>query len=516
MKKFRLLFSFIFAMTIVNYVYADAYKNALKKLNTNSLPWFIDEQLKEYDQPEITELTQPVTYPEIAKLLRAYQENKSQRLDRVLKELDNRLLDRQSIQIQNLAKTKQVDVLLKTEFNLDDLINIAYARNPTIRSASEAWLASLNRYPQAAYLDGILRQYNSFTKTLNLLLGGKQNHRRMIDTEFPFPGVTSLRGDIVQTDVLIAELDYAITLRNVLSDIKKAFHDYVFINKAISISRDNQELLEQMLMVASRKFEAGNASYNDVIKARVELAKLSDELITLIERRETIKTRINTLVDRSPKADLGKPIELNFIYPQEDLELLYSLAKQYRQEIGQARLREKRTQLTVALAEEMNRPEPTLGASYFQDRSALLTGSIQDKPSFNPQPGIPLLPWFGQRESFIAEMRNRQRELSEKVNDAINQTLSEVNTIHFSFDRAIRESELYRTTLIPEARQSLEVAEREYEGARIDFLDYLDSQRTWLNYNLAACRSQRDIATTFAELERTIGVSLTSRTTVRK
>ncbi|MBZ0257651.1 TolC family protein, partial [bacterium] len=159
---------------------------------------------------------------------------------------------------------------------------------------------------------------------------------------------------------------------------------------------------------------------------------------------------------------------------------------------------------------QMNRPDPTLGASYFQDRSGLLVGSDPDGMTFQPAPRQPLRPWFGQREAFIAEMQMRKQEMTNKLKSVENQSLFEVKSSHFSLDAAYRESELYRTTLIPEAKQSLEVAETDYQGARTDFIDYLDAQRTWLDFNLAQFNAQRMYGVTLAELERVVGMSLDS------
>lgn len=312
-----------------------------------------------------------------------------------------------------------------------------------------------------------------------------QGQRQTIAGEFPFPAVTALRGDLILTDIRIAEQDFAIVVRNTIADVKKSYHDYVYIHDAILITQENQSLLEQMLEVASRKFEAGKASYNDVIKARVALSKLSDNLITLEDQETTIIAELNTLMDRPPQALLGRSGYPKLDPPEQTLEELYTLAKISRQEIHRARLREKRIQQMIALAEKMNRPDPTLGASYFEDRSALLVGAEPDRDTFRPAPRQPVRPWFGVRESFIEEMRGREKEMAQRVEEAVNQTLLKVKTAHFSMDAAQRETELYAKTLVPEARQSLEVAETDYEGARVDFLDFLDSQRTWLDFNLA-------------------------------
>lgn len=489
-------------------VWSDTYKDARKQLENNVLPRFVEEQIKNQYNTVPADLPKAVTFPEIETLLSKYQEQNESSLESVIQIVEPILLSQEGIHVQRQSRDESVNTILSKQVNLDLLINIAYSRNPSIKAASQAWQASLQRYPQAAYLEGILRQYNSFTKRLNLVLGGMQPQKQMIDTEWPFPGITSLRGNIVQTDIEIAKQGFAIALRNVLSDVKKTFHDFVYIHQAIDITQENTKLLEQMLDVASQKFEAGETSYSDVIKARVALSKLTDNLITLEDQRETINAKLNTLLDRSPQESFGNHISVQISNIPLKLQRLYEVANVERQEILQMQSRVERTRLMIELAQEMNRPDPTLGVSYFQERSGLLVGSDPDRGTFQSSPRMNIRPWFGQRESFIAEMQQRRQELANKLENTINQTLFEVKRAHFSLDAAYREFELFRTTLIPEARQALEVADTDYLGARIDFLDYLDAQRTWLDFNLSHYKAQSEFGKTLAELERVTGTSL--------
>ncbi len=491
--------------------WCDTYKEAREKLNSGNRPWFVEEQIQNSYNTQPAELPQAVTFPEVELLLDRYQEQKDSTLKSVIQTIEPALLTQQGENIQKQSTDQLVDTLLSNHFNLEKVLNIAYSRNPSIKAASQAWQAALERYPQAAYLEGILRQYNSFTKTLNLLLGGMQPQKQMVDTDWPFPGITSLRGDIIQADVEIAKQNYAIALRNVLANVKKNYYDYAYIHQAIDITQENRDLLEQMLDVASQKFETGNTSYNDVIKARVALSKLTDNLITLEDQRETIIAQLNTLLNRAPHAPIGSVASIPVSKVQWQLDHLYEIAKQKRQEIRQMQSKLKRTRLMIEMAREMNRPDPTLGASYFQNRSGLLAGADSDRDSFQPSPRQPLRPWFGLRDSFIAEMQKRRQELNEQITTITNQTLFEVKRAHFSLDTAYREAELFRTTLIPEAQQSLDVAETDYLGARIDFLDYLDAQRTWLDFNLSYYKAKRSYGKTHAELERVIGTSLTHK-----
>jgi len=490
--------------------WSDSYKDARKKITAGERPWFVDEQIQRNENKQPAQLPQAIALPEVDMLMGRYHDESSSSLASIIQIVEPALLSQEGIQIQNQADSQSIDKLMTGKLDVTIALNVAYRRNPSIQAASQAWQAALQRYPQGAYLEGILRQYNSFTKRLDLLLGGMQPQKQMVDTDWPFPGIVSLRGDIIQTDIEIAKQDFSIALRDVLANTKKAFHEFVYIDRAIEVTRENQELLKQMLDVASQKFETGNTAYNDVIKARVALSKLTDAIITLEDQRETIIARLNTIFDRAPHASIGPLVSPPIKQMQLKIDRLYEIAKQNRQEIQQMQSKVERTRLLVDMAQEMNRPDPTLGASYFQERSGLLVGAEPDRSAFQPAPRQPIRPWFGQREAFIAEMQIRRQQLSNKLEGVINQTLFEVKSSHFSVDAAYRESELYRTTLIPEAQQSLEVAEADYQGARTDFLDYLDAQRTWLDFNLVHYNAQRSYGVTLAELERVVGASLDS------
>ncbi len=492
-RDFLLLLSLLFALPAGAGTYADA----LEEWRNNARPSFLDQQLNTGASPKQT----TDSLSEIRVFLKRYEEEKQNGLGRVLKQLVPVLVEKET-------EISELDRRLEKEMNLPLLIRVAYARNPSIRSASEAWQAALTRYSQAEYLEGIVRQYNAFTKMLDLRLGMMQKQKENIASEFPFPGVTALRGDIVQTDIRIARQEFAIALRDRIVEVREAFFDYSYLFRAIEITEENRRLLEQMLEVASRRYEAGRASYNDVINSRIELAKISDELKTLREKLSVVKTKLNALLNRAPKAKIGPPEK----YPLPSLSIpmnrLYSTAERNRQELEKARLREHRAKLMIRMAEEMNRPDPTLGASYFEDRSALLAGPEPQKPSFRPASKQMLRPWFGEREAFIQEMRYREEQIKAEKDNIRNQIHVDVDAAHFALDTARREVGLYENTLIPEARQSLDVAQRAYETAEIDFLEYLTAQKAWLDFNLSLYKARRDYGRAYAALEKAVGTSL--------
>jgi cobalt-zinc-cadmium efflux system outer membrane protein len=70
--------------------------------------------------------------------------------------------------------------------------------------------------------------------------------------------------------------------------------------------------------------------------------------------------------------------------------------------------------------------------------------------------------------------------------------------------------ELYSTSILPQAEQSVKVTETAYQSDRVGFLDLLDSQRALLEFRLDFAQYISQYGQSVAELERTLGVDLAS------
>ena len=231
----------------------------------------------------------------------------------------------QSLEYRSLAEHKEeIDSTLAEPVNLDLLLNIAYERNQGLRAAYRKIDAALEQYPQAAYLDNILPQYNAFTKQLDTKTGSPR-HKEMFAMKFPFPDMLTLKGNVVTQDVQIIQKDAEIALRDLVTDVKLAYYEYLFVDVALSIMRENQELLKQVLQIVTAKFRAGIENYQSILKAQVELSRLSDSILTLEEKREMLIARINTLLNRSPDARLGSAEPLEYLDVTLSLDELYKL-----------------------------------------------------------------------------------------------------------------------------------------------------------------------------------------------
>ncbi len=89
-----------------------------------------------------------------------------------------------------------------------------------------------------------------------------------------------------------------------------------------------------------------------------------------------------------------------------------------------------------------------------------------------------------------------------------NEVLNTVKNHFFRLTNSERLVKLYGESLIPQARQSMEIAETWYENGEGSLAGLLETQSIFYNFQVAYFRSIADYLKTLAELERLTGRSL--------
>jgi outer membrane protein TolC len=116
--------------------------------------------------------------------------------------------------------------------------------------------------------------------------------------------------------------------------------------------------------------------------------------------------------------------------------------------------------------------------------------------------------WFGKYSAEKNEAQARQASVVGKREERGRQLLADLERVSFELRDATRRVDLYEYTLLPKARQSLEVLEDAFVSGQADFLDLVDAQRTLLEFELSLERARVDGTTRSAELEMIVGTDL--------
>ncbi len=406
----------------------------------------------------------------------------------------------------------EAEAALKDGFSLEALEVLVLSRNPGVRSAARKARASLEAYDQATNLDEILRQYTAFTEGLMTGIGPMKG-REPVALRFPFPGVLSLKGEIVGQEVRAARETLEIARRDAVTAGRKAYWALGFVRSAQEITGEMLTLLQRLEAVARARYEAGRTSFQDVIKVRIRRETVEKDLDTLAERQRNLEARIRELVDLPPTAAVGTPAVREPDLAVPDLDTLYATALDRRQELRRLRARVGKLERMLEMAETRIYPAYSLNLSLYDAEAVTRVGTFRTGEPFatttvaSTGAGLPRMPWFGANDAYLRETRQDLEALRERLRAAENAAVLDVRNTWFRLDEARREVRLYGDSVVALSQAALEVSTRGYETGEVPFADVIVSYTTWLEANLALERWRAGLGSARAALEAAVGVS---------
>ena len=399
---------------------------------------------------------------------------------------------------------------LGKDFTLEDLEILALLRNPGVKAGERNLRAAMEGYSQVSNLDEILRQYSAFTKDLMPGIGPMAEGESM-ELKFPFPGVLALKGEVATQEVEASREREVMARRMAITQARQAYWNLLYNRRAQKITGEMLVLLRHLESVATKRYETGNTSFQDLIKIRIERDKMEEELKTLREQQRNIEVKILEILNLPPGTIVGSPVPRT---PQPEvppLDGLFPLALTKRQELREMRAMIGKMERMIEMAETMIYPPYSLGLSLFSNETIAQTGTMKMKESFPTKTsastgiGLPRNPWYGTNDAYLRETRQKVAALREELRKMEDETVTKVREAWFRLDRAKREEELYADRVVNLSQASLEVSTRAYETGNVAFADVIMSYTGWLNDNMALAMKRSEMGMAQADLEEVLG-----------
>ena len=386
---------------------------------------------------------------------------------------------------------------------LPELIHEVLARNPELAATRKQWEAATNRIAQVRSLDDPILSLQLWNVPQPFNVARTENYIFGLSQNLPFPGKLGLKGEVASRSADMTEQAVRAKERELVTRLKQAYYDLFLTQKAIQIHHEQVELLRQFFEIANTKFRTGKGSQGDVLKAQVELSLLFQHRPSLDQRRETTEAMLNTLLDREPASPLGaaeEPAHLPFTQPADDL---HSLALNERPEIKAAELDVQRNEQSHALAQRQYYPDFNVAFQRFQNYQA------NDGFGAYVAMSIPFAFWTKPKyDAGVQEAAAAVAVARAQQHTVENMTRFQINDLLAKLRATDQVATLYRTTILPQAEQSLESARVGYRVGKGSFLDLIDAQRAWRGFQLEYFTALVDRQHRLAELEQVVGIPL--------
>jgi outer membrane protein TolC len=319
----------------------------------------------------------------------------------------------------------------------------------------------------------------------------------------PYPGKLKLRGEIASKEADAGSSDLEAVRRRVTADVKTAYFEYWFYDKALQTTLKDKDLLTKLSQIAEARYRVGKGIQQDVLRSQVEISLLLQRLTVLQQQRNTSQARLNTLLARSPEAALPPADNIERSPLNYSLDDLYRLARQNDPGLHREEQMIERNQLAVNLAQKDYYPDLSVGFMY-QQRPML-----PDMYGMTFTINVPVFYKSKQREEVRQATEERLSAESSRDNrkNELNFELKQQYLAAKASDELLR---LFSQGVVPQSSLALESSMSAYQVGTVDFLSVLGNFSTVLNYEIDYYRELANYQSSLARMESMVGVDLTS------
>ncbi len=387
---------------------------------------------------------------------------------------------------------------------LHEAVRIALEANPMLQAARfSAGAASARVGPAGALPDpelqfGLMnRMASDFGSTMDPMTMNQVQLMQML----PWPGKLGGARRAARHNAGAASADAEEQARMLAAQVRMAYTEVAYADRALEAMQKTQALLRQFLGVSTTMYAVGNAVQQDVLRAQLEVARMSEDITRMTQERLAMAARLNALLGRAAATPVGA---LELPEPAGQLPQADSL-------IAQAL--DARPAL-VAGAERVAAAEASLAAARRELYPDLQVGvQYQSRPAFpsmvSLMVGVNLPIFAGSKQLAMRKEMAAMRDMSQaELVNLRNETAARIIEIRA---RAVQDRNLvrlYRTSIVPQARAAVQSSLASYQVGRVTFMQLIDNQMTVNRYETEGYRLAADYQQALGELEALVGQPL--------
>jgi cobalt-zinc-cadmium efflux system outer membrane protein len=412
--------------------------------------------------------------------------------------------------------------------DLDSLVALATASSPALRAARARVDAARMRIgPAGARPDPMLMAgVQNFPVTDPGFADFMTMKMIGVGQTLPFPGKLLLRTLAAEYEVAAATARLEAARLTVAREVRSAYYDLLFADQAFDIVRRNQEMLTALVSVSEAHYSSGTGNQADVLRLRVEAARLADEATVLAEGRRATVARLNAALSQPSDAGVAVPTlperiaglavrdsatRIAFVSsalgsrvadsPIPSVDSLQAIANRHNPSLRAHEAMIAAQAARVELARKEHLPDFDVSVQYGQRDgfSDMVTATVS----------IPLPLQKGRKQDAqLAEARSELAALEAEHHTMRNELAAKVVELHSALERGRSQLALYVKAILPQARATLSTASAGYQVGRVEFISLLEAQAALFEYETQYHRALTDFAKTLALLEEQVGAEV--------
>jgi cobalt-zinc-cadmium efflux system outer membrane protein len=318
--------------------------------------------------------------------------------------------------------------------------------------------------------------------------------------ELPYPGKLRLRGQVADREADTKQAEVGVIGTGIADSVKADYLQLAYLQQTLSILRQNEAVLDQLIQDATAQYQVGQGMQQDVLEAQLNRTKIVREITMHHQQMGQLQAHLKGLLNR----DQQSPDIVTEDLRETPLKLAYgdllALVKQNNPEIQVDASAIEKQGTEVASAKRGGKPDFEVGYVYQNtDRK------YRDYYMFTLDVRFP------RRKRVNAEIAEAQEKLiasRQTLGSHLAQQLSQVQQLYVQASSDEEQLKEYRDGLVPQSDAAYRATLSAYASDKEQFKQVLSYFTDLLNLKLDYAQTLLDHETALAHLESLTGATL--------
>lgn len=424
---------------------------------------------------------------------------------------------------------------------IDAIIRQALRASPAIHAAESRYTASLARIrpvslqPDPMLMAGLLNQPLGSMKAVTATNGATpmkalpdEMTMKMIGVTqtIIYPGKLQILRRVAEMEATAAQADVDVARLDVERSAKEAYYELVYLDRAIDITARTSDILATVVRATEARYSTGTSAQQDVLKSRVEAARLAETANMLAEQRRTALAQLNAVLDQPTDASLPNPaiperiVKVAVAHDADQVRFtamtlgsraadsplpsvidMQNLAIEHNPALRAHDAMTEAQAARVESARNAYKPDFDLTLQYGQrvGRPDMITALVSAPIRLHRK---------SREDQMVADAASELAALHAEHESQVNTLRADIARLAAEIERNRTQLALYAKAILPQAHATIATSLSSYQNGRTDLLGVLDSESTAFSYELAYDRALSDFAINIAKLEQLIGAEV--------
>ncbi|HYN80024.1 MAG TPA: TolC family protein [Gemmatimonadaceae bacterium] len=393
----------------------------------------------------------------------------------------------------------------RTDLVLADVYRLA-AANPRVAAATALAQATQARVASARRPSDPEIQLGFMNRSLPSLapmdpLGMTQLQLMQM---IPVPGKLRLAGRVASANAAAAQARVDDVRWDVRARAAMTFYDLYASDAQLDIARQTKRLVQEIAKVSQVMYSVGNGKQADVLRAQVEVARMTEDITRMESMRASMAGRLSAILGLQEGAVLATPALPDFPEALPPLNELTAEALRSRPMIAAGERDLSAAEAGQRLARKEIWTDLQVGVQYGWREGPMGTermGSLMLGAT------VPL--YARSRQLRMRDEADAMRAMSAADLAAMRaETRGRMAELYAEFARAKNLRTLYRTTILPQAEGTVTASFAAYRVGDVNLMTLLDNQMTVNRYRQQVIELEAEQGKAIAEIEMLLGREL--------